>query len=240
MKKLRPENLNDKPRATQPALCQTRTELQSSSTGIRREKNGSTELWQSILNSFIQCIFIEHLIRQAGLDPRIQTKADTVPASTVPGTQILSNLTQLTPDSEQQALEERTRKEGRVVLGLSPRLGRRGGFPKEMTSMMRREARKRKVLGWGEKVSSRRKKKYEVGDKRGHLQRWTLSDPFSLPLSPSLPRTWLCPSPLPAWPCCHLGSPWTTCQFYCLLHPLPYHSLSPPTGPASQHPSCPQ
>lgn len=48
MKKLRPENLNDKPRATQPALCQTRTELQSSSTGIRREKNGSTELWQRI------------------------------------------------------------------------------------------------------------------------------------------------------------------------------------------------
>lgn len=48
MKKLRPENLNDKPRATQPALCQTRTELQSSSTGIRREKNGSTELRQRI------------------------------------------------------------------------------------------------------------------------------------------------------------------------------------------------
>lgn len=39
---------NDKPRATQPALCQTRIELESSSIGMRREKNGSTELWQRI------------------------------------------------------------------------------------------------------------------------------------------------------------------------------------------------
>lgn len=84
------------------------------------------------------------------------------------------------------------------------------------------------------------KKKYEVGDKRGHLQRWTLSDPFSLPLSFSLPRTWLCPGPLPAWPLLPSGSPLSGLLPVLPPSPLPYHSLSTPTGPASQHPSCPQ
>ena len=118
----------------------------------------------------------------------------------------------MTPDSKRQALEERTRKErGRVVQGLSPRLGRRGGFPKEMTFMMRREAKKKGKCPGGERkfqAGAKRNRKWAIKggiSNGGHSLTLSLSPSLPFSLSLSLPRTWLCPGPLP--PCCHLGSP---------------------------------
>ena len=63
-----------------------------------------------------------------------------------------------------------------------------------------------------------------MGDKRGHLQRWTLSDPFSLPLSPSLSLgLGSAPVPCQLGPCCHLGSPLSDLpSFASFTPPLPF------------------
>lgn len=134
----------------------------------------------------------------------------------------------MTPDSKRQALEERTRKErGRVVQGLSPRLGRRGGFPKEMTFMMRREAKKKGKCPGGERkfqAGAKRNRKWAIKggiSNGGHSLTLSLSPSLPFSLSLSLPRTWLCPGPLPAWPLLPPGEPPERPAQSCLLHPSP-------------------
>lgn len=134
-----------------------------------------------------------------------------------------------------RALQERYRGSGGATRALAQTGAVSGGFPKEVTFIMRQEAKKKgRHAGWGRESFQQEEKEMGNGRRRG-----TLLDPFSLSLGLGSTSTHC-----PLSPCCHLGSlpeEWPSFASFIPPFPSPLSSGSflAPLLPEQQFPGSP-